>query len=1358
MSFRRFLRSRLPLLFPLFALLATPVSAQIRLVSTDARGVTLRLDVPDLTPSPADPDGASRLLVKGFPGTTVPGRAALPFASTMIAIPRGARVTARLIGGDAEESREDVRLRTLPRPGLRDDGGALGVVPTLEAIPPVLDGAWPRSPVEVGEPASIRRLPVVAVRLFPFRYDPASRRLWSRRSMIVRLDFSGGAAPSIGALATTADQHFEPVMKNTVLNYEQGRGFAAPASRDAAVGTRLRLPWPESRPRAVGGAVPPGFDEDHTEVRVQIDSTGVYTLDFQTLETRGFPADIPIAQVSVHRHEYVENARPSYVTFEIPIEVDDVDGDGLFNHTDRILIYVQSWAERSRVSMAQRTWGDAEMVYVTQVDRPGLRIAPRSGWRNQVLSQLVSYPWTQRWEKNIYYMNTFRPTEGVDTTTDQFQWTEIGSYTHPDSFKFETNDPDTSQRARFTLYIQGRRDNNHVTFAHVRNGAGQITSVIDSLFWGGTFTGRSALIQTVNMFGSALTSGNTNVLRTWGKTNPADQPYVDPNKDVVNTAVNYFEATYWRNFVAINRVLKCTTGSANGPFEILATGFRTDSIRVYDVSDSTTPTRLIVPESAIDSVGRNRYAIHFQDSTSSAAPRRYVVFDRPKTVAADHYHAVTRYHLNEETSADYLLIVPEAFREAADSLAALRRSLGLNVLVAPLEGVNDEFNGGRHSSYSIRRFIRYAYRNWDSEFVLLLGDGTEDPLNYSRSAGYDWIPLQKIVGTVGVYDGASIAFEAIPSDPWYVWCVDCPVPNGDKLHDLFIGRLPVNSPDDAMALVRKLTRYEQITPDQDWRHKMLLVSDDAYSTTSTFGGPSGGPEYCRKYYEMVFLEINEIVRSVILDEAMLRQSNVELFALQYYLRNEPYTIPAGSDTCRGTGDIQSWLNTRSRCHLAVTPQLFDRLNAGQLWFNYQGHANQYVLTHEDLYVNGAEDDKERFANDGSGEPGHGPFAPPFFTAFSCHPNSFGSPSEADFQRGPALGEEMVTLHDRGAIASWASSGFELLPIDATNHLNVWLARALFADSVHDETLGDKGARVVIGEAIATTLIHNRYTSFGSEAEVGVSYQLLGDPATRFSIGSPQATVTVNGQPVEDNVPVELASAGDTLRIEADLASNVMITSIEVDSTDVTGTYRLPHGRYTLSPAFPDTVAPGLGGRLYHLTLRTSLGADSVRYTLRTRDRNGIDGRFDVVFKLQSFLYANGQFVVEGDVVTPDAHLTMYLRSLRSLGTPPGPQELSITLNGQPVPFNATAVDGSGKVWKLDLQNGALPPGTSVLVLNVLGIPIIHRFNVEAGQPLILRNVFAFPNPFDETGTSFSFDLVSDRPSDVLLRVYTVSGS
>jgi hypothetical protein len=124
------------------------------------------------------------------------------------------------------------------------------------------------------------------------------------------------------------------------------------------------------------------------------------------------------------------------------------------------------------------------------------------------------------------------------------------------------------------------------------------------------------------------------------------------------------------------------------------------------------------------------------------------------------FSPVTRQNLTNHVAGDYLLIVPEAFQSAVAPLVALR-SQSMTVNVAPVEAVFDEFNGGRRSSYAIKRYVKYALDHWNVRFVLLVGDGKEDPQDFFGGPLRDWIPIHKS------RSACRDSVEVVPSDPWY---------------------------------------------------------------------------------------------------------------------------------------------------------------------------------------------------------------------------------------------------------------------------------------------------------------------------------------------------------------------------------------------------------------------------------------------------------------------------------------------------------------------------------------------------------------------------------------------------------------
>jgi len=248
--------------------------------------------------------------------------------------------------------------------------------------------------------------------------------------------------------------------------------------------------------------------------------------------------------------------------------------------------------------------------------------------------------------------------------------------------------------------------------------------------------------------------------------------------------------------------------------------------------------------------------------------------------------------------------------------------------------------------------------------------------------------------------------------------------------------------------------------------------------------------------------------------------------------------------------------------------------------------------------------------------------------------------------------------------------------------------------------------------------------------------------------------------------VRLFSFGDSLHLEADLTSNVRIDSIWVERTDgpdalldpcgrTAGTVVIEDSTYTLTPAFPDTGAGGSGGRRYHLSYGTTLEVGTFRYTIRTVDRWGVDGCFDVVFRFESGLLSSGYAILDGDPVPASADLSLLVISPGTLTA--GDFALAV----DDVPQAITAVpargDTTGRQWEIGWTHAPYSVGEHDVTWSIAGgAQPKHSFSVE--NVTRFDNVLAFPNPFeDDLGVVFSFLLVSNDPADVLLRVYTVSG-
>lgn len=1364
-SARRFTRvlTTLPILLALaLAGPGTALAAPVRVLASDARGVTLQITVGAWSLSAPGPDG--RVTVTGLPEShsmSIPGRPLLPAYSAMLALPIDARPSARVLAASGEQAREGSLLAIAGKPVFRDDRDSrLGPQPSVDPVAPIDDGPWPASQIELGQPFGFRGRRMVTLEVRPFRYDAASRRLSAPLTLTVRVDFNRpAAAAALLEGAGEPDPHVDAALETSVLNWQQGQGWRVAPRRLSSSGRPGRSLF-TSGPARTTQAV--AFDESEPEVRVKLPETALYRLTYDDLALKGYPSGVPVGEVSVHRHEFLEGAVPPYGTVELPCEVQDANGNGTFDSGDGIWVWVRNWAERSQATNIRRFWGDAEVVFVTRKPGGGLRVAQRPGWNNVPgLTPLASYPYFRHIEHDFAgTMMGFVQTP-ADTNIGIWQWTEYSFYyDRPDTIRIETNDIDTSQTASVTTHWVGRAYENHFMWAALRNAANQVTTVADSVFW----YGKSAVSVTGSVHGSALSEGNSNFFRQWGK-NQFGPP--DPNSNGICFAgLDWFELTYWRRYRAIKDYVRFNSAAAGGDFQLSVGNFSSDSLRVYDVTDPDNPVRVTIDPAHV-TVGAT---VSF-DMQDVAAPtisnpegnHDYVAAAvqtppdpalGPRVPPSSAYSNVTRRNLYANTSGDYLLVAPEAFIPATTQLSSLRRSQGLSVVEAPIESIYDEFNGGRHSAAALERFAKYGYTQWNTRFLMLVGDGTLDPNHNLPTSGTDFVPVLPTPGPVGSNEGLQI----IPSDNRYgfITGADDPISGLDSnrvVPELMVGRLTVNSPTDANTVISKIVAYEDLSQPDAWRRNVLLNADDAFSGDIDLGGPTSSG-YCHHGYEELFVSLGNTMRSYILSDSGVAGMNVEEFNLRSYLTNEAITFdPLSGDTCRSSRDA-----TRAHCNAGVTPILIGKLNDGQLMWNFQGHANEFVLTHEDLWVNlGQDEDALRLQND----------AKPFlFTAFSCHANMFANPfDQLRLDKGPCLGENLLGLpNGRGAVASWASVCFEVVPRDDHTHVNVELIRSMFVYPPRDEFLGadDRGSRVVLGEAILASLFRYIGTtqSYPPERGLSITYTLLGDPATRISVGHPFDLVTANGLPVPVGAPLRLHTPGDTLRLDADLVSNVRLDSLALFVNRGAGDVPVANTDYTVTPAFPDTAGGGqFGGRHFRVVYRTQPDANSADYIVMVKDRNGLVQRTVVRLQLDGVLRSSNAPINDGDAVAPNAPLSLQILSPRPLASPQ--TEIALTINGQAQAFTATPApgDASNREWILSWTHADYPIDDYTVMAAVQnGGTITHRFKVTASSgQLAVRNLIPFPNPFDNSGMTFSFLLVGGEDADVKVHVFTQSG-
>jgi uncharacterized repeat protein (TIGR01451 family)/fimbrial isopeptide formation D2 family protein len=264
--------------------------------------------------------------------------------------------------------------------------------------------------------------------------------------------------------------------------------------------------------------------------------------------------------------------------------------------------------------------------------------------------------------------------------------------------------------------------------------------------------------------------------------------------------------SYARRYRAVQDTL---TFTAPGGTAVEVTGFSSSSVLLLDV---TTPARpALVVGYAASPAGDGTYVVRFGAGVGRASRRYLAVAPRlakaPVRVAAWRSAA---WH-DPSNRAEYVLITPDALRDAAGVLADYRNGKGIETLVIGLDAIYDEFNGGIAEPTAIREFLRYATSRWAAppRYAALIGRGTWDYKNV-LGLGDNLVPPLLAASADGLF-ASDIRLADLAGD--------------DGVPEIAVGRIPVLTSQELLDYVAKVESQESAAP-ADWSRNVLMTADN----------------------------------------------------------------------------------------------------------------------------------------------------------------------------------------------------------------------------------------------------------------------------------------------------------------------------------------------------------------------------------------------------------------------------------------------------------------------------------------------------------------------------------------------------
>ena len=259
------------------------------------------------------------------------------------------------------------------------------------------------------------------------------------------------------------------------------------------------------------------------------------------------------------------------------------------------------------------------------------------------------------------------------------------------------------------------------------------------------------------------------------------------------TFLNWIELAYPRAFVAQDDGLGFD--SPGGRHHL--SGF-SGPIDVFDVTQPDRITRTRLNDDAI--------------FTGEAGHRYWAVGARGYRSGRAQAAQLTPDLRDAKNAAAYLAIGPSDLLEPLQPLLEWRAAQGLATWAVPVDAIYDQFGAGRIDPEALRSFLRYAAQHWTlkPQYVLLVGDASYDPLNYTTPPAANRVPTFLAQTVYGGETASDVGLAQL---------------DGDEKPDVAIGRIPAREAEQVRVFVEKTLAYEQRAPAGEWRSRVLAVAD-----------------------------------------------------------------------------------------------------------------------------------------------------------------------------------------------------------------------------------------------------------------------------------------------------------------------------------------------------------------------------------------------------------------------------------------------------------------------------------------------------------------------------------------------------
>ena len=1012
----------LSILILFFFLSTFDASAQVTQV-TSVEGITLQFTLPELTISEAIRDNIRyhEVHYADCQFTAEPGNPKVPVTRLMLGIPTTATIEAVDVSAALAETRSGVRLAPVSTFDVHENDSQHSATQHWTESGSAYQSnagnfSYPGLPLaRVIREGYIRNQRVIALALYPVQYSPKNRQLRLHSRFTVNIRFSyGSQQPVIGSSSRVGSSNemmrnshipiaeseaFERAFSHQLLNAEQAARFRAP---------RPLVPAAPSLSANIGNV---------TRYKLFVKETGIYVLTAESLAR-----DWGIELIGTNP----TRLRVSQGNREVPIHISGA-ADRSFDPKDAI--FFLGHKPRNPYSRWNIYWLTVDNNSRIPTRVPQVTASPTDPTATQVP--------TFRSKVNFEEDHLTNNLEFI-YSDDKHKWFEENDFWYWDGVK---NGGDAAEmRLEFPLYDVAKSfDSPHIS--------------VD--LQGGTPVPHQILVSVngvrikVAEWGHQDTLTVERFLRTWdtlkdntrGELNVLSLARVDNNVDEDTTRypyhvyLNRFSVEYTRLFRAVADELwfrsptEDDTSGAQPPggrkLQYKIEAFHDPGVHIFETDGTYLTARMqgVTIESDVKRTGRYNALFQVLDTRSA----QFIAVSDTALRQPERIEIVEPTDLATTThGVDYLIVTHPKFLASAQRLAEWRTTSGgggYRTKVVTTDDIYNTYGDGSVTPKAIKAFLTHAYQSWTPPaptYVVLFGDGTFDFRGIDTEIH---VEPPELDGYIPTHYIRTDSFGRTASDHWYVT-----VSGHDEFTDMYIGRLSVETVNQADTIVDKILAYEQSPPNGNWRRKIISVADDEVSNSGDF----------------IFKKsLDEIAK----DHTRLGYETVEIFLED--ITDEVEAKPA---------DFPNLHPQR-----VAKDMIIEALGEGAVLAQYAGHGGRVVWAHEIIFDNASVDQVEETNKI------------PFMLVLSCYNGYFDKPGE------PSMAEKLLRKEKGGIIGMLSAT--RLTYGSGNDALNRIIFDMLFKRNVRQ--LGplsfDSKVELLMTEGTGQIDVMMEYTLFGDPA-------------------------------------------------------------------------------------------------------------------------------------------------------------------------------------------------------------------------------------------------------------------------------------